>query len=162
MKEIRYVSGDATDPIGDGRKFIIHCCNDMGLWGAGFVVALSKKWKNPEIRYREWSREFLLGNKDRGDFCLGNVQFVRVEKDIVVANMIGQHGVGWKNGIPPIRYDSIEKCLKKVAKFATHNNAEVHAPRFGAGLAGGDWNKIEELIVDRLIHKGIGVTIYDF
>jgi hypothetical protein len=27
---IRYVEGDATAPEGDGRKIIVHVCNDVG------------------------------------------------------------------------------------------------------------------------------------
>ena len=51
--EIKYIKGDATRPIGDGSKLILHICNDVGAWGSGFVVALSKRWKEPEQKYRE-------------------------------------------------------------------------------------------------------------
>lgn len=46
--EILYIKGDATAPIGSGVKVITHICNDIGGWGKGFVLALSKKWKMPE------------------------------------------------------------------------------------------------------------------
>ena len=52
-KKINYLVGDATRPVGEGVKLIIHCCNDIGAWGAGFVVALSKRWEGPEKCYRE-------------------------------------------------------------------------------------------------------------
>lgn len=41
--EILYIKGDATAPIGSGVKVITHICNDIGGWGKGFVLALSKK-----------------------------------------------------------------------------------------------------------------------
>ncbi len=44
MIQINYVKGDATAPIGIGNKIIVHICNDIGRWGKGFVMALSKKW----------------------------------------------------------------------------------------------------------------------
>lgn len=28
---INYVIGDATAPQGEGPKFIVHCCNNIGL-----------------------------------------------------------------------------------------------------------------------------------
>lgn len=31
MSEIRYIQGDATQPVGDGPKVIVHICNDIGL-----------------------------------------------------------------------------------------------------------------------------------
>lgn len=153
-KEIKYIKGDATAPQGEGRKFIIHCCNDIGAWGAGFVLALSKNWPEPERRYKKWKRN------GRG-FKLGHIQVVRVEKDIYVINMIGQRDIKTKNGVPPIRYGSINKCLKKVAELAKEYKATVHAPRFGAGLAGGKWEKIEDLITEQLIDQDIKVTVYD-
>ena len=32
---ITFVDGDVTKPIGNGKKYIVHCCNDLGLWGKG-------------------------------------------------------------------------------------------------------------------------------
>lgn len=154
--KISYTKGDATTPKGEGNKIIIHVCNDVGGWGKGFVLALSKKWKLPETKYREW-----YASKE--NFSLGKVQFVQVEDDLWIGNMIGQHGVRkYKDGIPPIRYEAIEQALKAVAQKAIDLDAEVHAPRFGAGLAGGDWNVIEKMINDQLISKGVKCTIYDF
>jgi len=49
---IQYVKGDATTPQGDGHKIIVHVCNDLGKWGKGFVLAISKRWKEPEATYR--------------------------------------------------------------------------------------------------------------
>lgn len=150
MSKIKYVKGDATRPIGDGNKIIVHVCNDIGGWGAGFVLALSRRWDAPEKAYRSLSKE---------DLKLGNVQLVRVEEDIVVANMIGQHLCWAENGKPPIRYNAIAKALKEVNEHAVANNATIHCPRFGAGLAGGDWNMIEKIIRDAVT---VDVTVYDF
>jgi O-acetyl-ADP-ribose deacetylase (regulator of RNase III) len=147
---IRYIKGDATNPIGDGRKYIIHCCNDCGKWGAGFVLALSRKWKSPEREYRK-----------RPNYRLGDIQVCPVENDITIINMIGQHGIGRSvDGRPAIRYSAIRECLKQVFKVA--RGGSIHAPRFGAGLAGGDWNIIEALIKEELTENGIPVVIYDF
>ena len=46
--DIIYIKGDATSPISPGNKIITHICNDIGGWGKGFVLALSKKWKVTE------------------------------------------------------------------------------------------------------------------
>jgi len=160
MKEIQYTTGDATRPIGEGNKIITHCCNDCipGRWGAGFVLAISKRWKEPEEQYRKWS----VSKSNDNPYKLGQVQFVKVEKDIVVCNMIGQHGTGFYNNIPPIRYDAIESCLQKVSDVAKKYNATVNCPRFGCGLAGGDWEIIEDLIKNNLCAKDISVIVYDF
>jgi O-acetyl-ADP-ribose deacetylase (regulator of RNase III) len=48
MQAINYIKGDATAPISKGEKIICHICNDIGGWGKGFVLAISKRWKEPE------------------------------------------------------------------------------------------------------------------
>ncbi|HPN68168.1 MAG TPA: hypothetical protein PLZ32_01575 [Saprospiraceae bacterium] len=154
--EINYIKGDATNPTTEGNKIIVHVCNDIGGWGKGFVMAISKRWKQPEQHYREWF-------KSNDNFSLGQVQFVQVEADLWVANLIGQHKINKdENGNAPIRYDAILEGLEKVGNFAVENKATVHMPRIGCGLAGGTWDKIEPLILSSLTIKNIQVTVYDF
>jgi len=156
MKEIYYIKGDATAPVSENSKIIVHICNDIGGWGKGFVMAISKKWNLPEIKYREWF-------KTKIDFELGKVQFVQVENDLWVANLIGQHKINKdENGEPPIRYNAIEEGLKAVAFFAKENNLSVHMPRIGCGLAGGKWEVIEPIILKTLSENDLEVTVYDF
>jgi O-acetyl-ADP-ribose deacetylase (regulator of RNase III) len=156
IPDIKYVRGDATQPHGPGNKIIVHVCNDIGGWGKGFVLAISKRWKAPENNYRAWY-------SSQEDFELGNVQFVQVENDIWIANLIGQHKINKDElGNPPIRYEAISKGLNTVAQFAKVHDAAVHMPRIGCGLAGGTWEKIEPLIMENLIQNGIAVTVYDF
>lgn len=152
---INYIKGDATDPKSEKTKIIVHICNDIGGWGKGFVMAISKKWKLPETSYREWY-------KSKNNFTLGEVQFVKVEEDIWVANLIGQHKINKdENGQAPIRYDAIEIGLNKVCTFAKKQNADVHMPRIGCGLAGGKWELIEPIIVKTLVKNNIDVIVYD-
>ena len=94
MESIIYIWGDATNPIGDDNKLIVHICNDIGGWGKGFVMAISKKWKEPEKRYREWYASNI-------NFDLGEVQFIQVRENIFIANMIGQHKIKTANGKTP-------------------------------------------------------------
>jgi O-acetyl-ADP-ribose deacetylase (regulator of RNase III) len=152
---IKYIKGDATSPIGEGNKIIVHICNDIGAWGKGFVMALSAKWNKPETEYRDWY-------KKQTDFELGNVQFVQVEEDLYVANIIGQRDITKKNSMPPIRYEAVEEGLKKTAVKAKEIKASIHMPRIGSGLAGGYWNIIESIIIKTLIDNNVEVTVYDF
>ena len=153
---IRYLVGDATRPAGDGNRIIVHVCNDVGGWGRGFVVALSRRWPQPEASYRAWHKD-----RTANDFALGAVQLVKVEEGLWVANLIGQHGLRPQGGKPPIRYEALASGLAKVAELAKKNAASVHMPRIGAGLAGGNWEAIEPLIVRELAERGLDVTVYD-
>lgn len=161
---MRYVIGDATLPRSDGPKMIVHVCNTAGGWGAGFVLSLSRRWRDPERVYRH--------NKSSG-LELGTVQFVSVESDIVVANMIAQTGYGStklkhktdegyeEDHLPPIRYWALERCLEQVAHACLGGGFSVHMPRIGCSLAGGSWSKVSEIINRTLEKSGIDVTVYD-
>mgnify|MGYP003454510026 CR=1 FL=1 len=150
-----YRKGDATAPIGVGPKVLVHVCNDAGKWGKGFVLAVSKRWPEPEAAYR--------AAFESGKLELGEVQLVRVSDEITVANLIGQHGVARRGRIDaPIRYDAIRRGLQRIAEHAKLQHASVHMPRIGTGLAGGHWHDIEPLLQDTLCRAGIVVTVYDF
>lgn len=157
MKKINYIKGDATAPVGDGIKLILHVCNDIGGWGAGFVLALSNKWKQPESQYRRIQPKYLK---------LGFVQYIPVEQDTFVVNMVAQHTcMSNEFGVPPVRYGAIGTCLKQVVDFAKSLDsgdgpATIHMPRIGCGLAGGTWTIMEQIILDAT--DDIPVTVYDF
>ena len=156
---LTYVKGDATEPEGDGMKFIVHCCNNVGGWGAGFVMALSARWDQPEEDYRQAFKKI----KEQGfDYLpLGAIYVVEVEDDITVVNLIGQHSVGNNYGVPPIRYEAIQQGLKGLVPVVKLAKGSVHMPRMGAGLAGGDWDVIEKIIKETLGRAGIRTTVYD-
>jgi hypothetical protein len=198
---LNYVKGDATAPQGDGLKLVVHCCNNIGAWGAGFVMAISNKWPAPYEQYFNWmSKKEIEEGTVTGPPKLGECQFVPVEDNIIIVNMVGQEGTASKTVWPstsrvpvvkpPIRYEAIQKCLQKVAVQVTKLNAieqqlvkdtnttavdlglekqvepisfipvSVHCPKFGCGLAGGKWDKIEPLLISELIDRGINVTVY--
>ena len=149
---LTYVRGDATNPPGPGEKLIVHVCNDIGAWGAGFVLDLSRRWPQLEGAYRTWHHKGLQ---------LGNVQFVRVELDLAVANLIGQCGIRSANNPHPLDYGALEKGLVTVAEWALEHGATIHMPRIGCGLAGGSWDRVEALVMTCLCGRGLGVTVYD-
>ncbi|MER7585420.1 macro domain-containing protein [Kitasatospora sp. NPDC097691] len=157
MAEITYVRGDATTPLGKGVKVIAHVCNDLGGWGKGFVLALSRRWPEPEAAFRRWHRE-----RAKNDFGLGALQLVQVEPYVWVANLVGQRGIrtGRSSGVP-VRYEAIDTGLATLGEHALALGASVHMPRIGCGLAGGRWGKVEPLVTARLTARGVPVTVYD-
>jgi len=149
---IYYLVGDATRPEVVGKKIITHIVNDAGAWGAGFVVALSRRWPEAERAYRAWYSGF-----DWTYFGLGEVQFVEVENEITVANMVAQNGV--RGGGRLVDYYALQDCLYTVSQRAKEHAASIHMPRIGCGLGGGKWEEVERLIKIEL--AGLSVYVYD-
>lgn len=93
---------------------------------------------------------------------LAKFRWFRLEEDLWVCNMIGQHKtITSSKGVAPIRYEAVESCLEKLAVEALPLNAGIHMPRIGCGLAGGKWEEMEPVIKKTLLEKDIEVHVYD-
>jgi O-acetyl-ADP-ribose deacetylase (regulator of RNase III) len=154
---ITYIKGDATCPQSKGVKLICHVCNDLGRCSKGFVLALSRRWRQLEEQYRAW----YAGRVGEG-FGLGAVQFIRVEPHFWVANMVAQRDAKPGSSGPPIRYEALAECLRQVGERAIELGASAHMTRIGCGLAGGNWSRVEPLIEEALCRRGVAVSVYDF
>lgn len=145
------IKGDATAPEGDGKKMIVHIVNNCGVWGAGFVMVLSKKWAEPERAYR-----------GHASYAGGDVDYVHAysngTKDVVVANMVAQDGVGGFDR--KVNYEWLARCLEDVADNAKRFNYSVHMPKIGCGLGGGSWDIVKAIIKHEL--RDVDVTVYEF
>lgn len=150
---INYVVGDATEPLGSGPRLIVHVCNNIGAWGAGFVLALSRKWAAPEVAYR--AQHKLVG------LHMGDVTPVHVEPMLFVVNMVAQRGVRTDRMQIPLDYEALDICLGKVAQYRMDaaKIPGIHMPRIGCGLAGGTWAKVEPLLQKHFNNHN--VTVYD-
>lgn len=150
---VTYLIGDATAPDGRVPGVIAHVCNDSGGWGKGFVLALSRRWPEPEAAYRRWARS-------GQEFGLGMVQLVKVDDHLHVANMVAQHGYVSPANPVAVRYDALAQCLSKLAGRIGEGTI-IHMPRIGCGLAGGNWDQIEPLLQEHLAMAGFDVRVYD-
>jgi O-acetyl-ADP-ribose deacetylase (regulator of RNase III) len=157
---ISYQAGDATDPPpSDGPRVIVHVCNNVGAWGAGFTRAVSRRWSRPEWVYRA---TFKARADSETPLPLGSVQFVAVGDGILVANMIAQNGLRSPSRRVVIDYPALADCLTSVAEFCKERGASVHMPRIGCGLAGGEWGAVVKVIAGTLGMLDVPVTVYDF
>ncbi len=157
MAKIHYLKGDATLPQAAGNKIIAHICNDVGSWGKGFFMQVSRRWSSPEQAYRAWHRD-----RASNDFGLGAIQVVQVGSYIHIAHMVAQKGLVSSADGPSIRYDALADCLAKLAHVARGIGASVHMPRIGTGSAGAGWEQVEPIIHAQLVVAGIQVYVYDF
>ena len=160
MAKIHYVIGDATDPIvrDNENSLIVHCCNTLGFWGAGFVVPLGKRYPKAKESYKQYIEK-------NGKGHLADVDEVKVADNIYVENLIGQSFLYKQpNGQIPCNYLAIELGFRSIIEkwMAKTENYSIHMPRIGCGLAGGDWKTIENIIQRIFIDiADVDVFVYD-
>lgn len=145
----------------NSNVIIPHVCNNIGVFGGGFSGSVAMNF--PIVK-----ENFLLLGKPK----LGYVQYISVSKNkinhntLVVANMIAQNGTISKKNPRPINYEYLVKCMIDVRIYAenlqktSEQNVEIHCPKFGSALAGGNWLFIEDLIYD--IWKNLPVFVYSY
>jgi len=83
--------------------------------------------------------------------------------NIWIANMIAQHDF-YRKGDPKgkvyLQYDALKTSLDKVNSFAKGiQGVSIHMPRIGCGLAGGTWDKVQEVIEECKLSE---TYVYDF
>lgn len=164
MKELKMnkgkyqiIKGDVTNPVGEGVKVIPHIISDVGVCGAGVAKTIVEKW--PDVKLD------ILSTKGRnGELVLGDCIRSWVENNrIIIISMIAQKGLKNKDNPFPIKYAALVDCMRKVLEFVYPNNSySIHCPKFGSGLAGGDWKFIEKLIQEIWVNNGIDVTVYEY
>lgn len=155
------MTGDATRPVRTHENILVaHVVNDRGGWGKGFVLTVSKRWPLAEKDYRVWAKAGRTGDASSPPFQLGEILITKVEAALGVAHLLAQRGYIGPDNPTPLSYEALTQCLRKLAGIAAAQNASIHMPRIGAGLAGGDWPRIRRIIEQELGH--LPVYIYTF
>ncbi len=167
MPKLTYVEGDLFSNLGGKDKSIIitHVVNNKGVWGGGFVVPLARSFPSVKSAYQRWEMLEIGDSKDRAlywpnnRFGLGNSQFLCVAPNIVVVNMVAQDND--KEG-RFVDYGALVTCMQVVVRAGIPMfDPIIYCPLFGAGIGGGSWHIIEEIIHDVWL-KYVDVTAFYF
>lgn len=144
---IKYITGDL---VKDSDKFdvLVHGCNCFCTMNSG--IAPQIKHKFPEA----YEVDCMTNSGDINK--LGRITFTRNTTPIIV-NSYTQFRYGRDK--MHVDYDALRKCMITIKlKFS---GKKIGMPKIGAGLAGGDWGKIEKIINDALADEDVTVVIWN-
>jgi O-acetyl-ADP-ribose deacetylase (regulator of RNase III) len=152
---ITFLNGDAASPQGSEAKVIVHVVNDAtATWGgSGFAPQLRARYPGLQESFREWA-------EGTGGLQLGRIHLYEVEEGVSVCTMVAQHNYGRRAAKIPLRYLTLEQCLRELRTVLKNSAASVHMPKIGSGQAGGNWSVIEEIISRQLLGVATSVTVY--
>jgi O-acetyl-ADP-ribose deacetylase (regulator of RNase III) len=156
FKMLKYVKGNLIDMAFAGEFDIIaHGCNCFNTWGAG--IAKEMKVKCPSA-YKE-DMKTKKGDKSKlGSFTIGVVNGDISDHVFLVCNFYTQYDYG--RGLK-FNYDKFRECLINFRRDMTVPYFRIGMPKIGAGHAGGDWNKIEQIIIDELGDLDVTIVEWD-
>lgn len=129
------------DLLGESFGILVHGVNCRGRMGAGIGLTIAKRY--PQV-YKSYIA-FCDRLRYRHDFLLGQVDFVKITDDLIIANAFTQHDYG-RESIRYVSYDAVDSCFSKIGAYAASKNLPVMFPKIGAGLAGGNWDVISAII----------------
>ena len=134
MKQIKF-----GDMLQTEQGILVHGCNAQGVMGSGIALTIKNKYPNAFADYKEFCGLTPMDER------LGKTVLSRVGLRLTVANCITQLHFG-REGKQYVSYKAIQECFEAVCKEAYVQGAHVHYPLIGAGLGGGDWAIISEII----------------
>ena len=137
---MKTVKGDLIKMSLDGYfDILVHGCNCFGSMGAGIAKQIAEQW--PGVLYVDQLTNY--GDQSK----LGSYsKYYDEDNKITIINMYTQYSVG--KGCQ-VNYDAVKFGFQTLNDmYKTFSSVRIGIPKIGAGLGGGDWNKIKQIIVD--------------
>jgi 5'-nucleotidase len=135
VPKYREIEGDILE-LSKKQEVIAHGCNCQSKMGAGLAPKMAEKFGCDKF-------EMELMGPDKSK--LGKIDHKKVD-GINIVNAYTQEGYGPGKQVD---YDAIINCMRAINKrFAGHT---VSLPKIGAGLGGGDWDIIKDIIKRELV-----------
>lgn len=165
------IEGDLIALAKQGEFDVItHGCNCLSNMGAGIAPQMAKAFGVNTFEMETWGATIeKLGCIDWKTFVLGKNSIWSLDRadnklnepELVVVNSYTQfrYGKNHTDGVSkPLDYEALTLCMRKINH--TFKGKHIGLPKIGAGLAGGDWNRIKKIIQTELKDMKVSVVIY--
>ena len=134
MSISRYINGDITETE---LTYIAHGVNCQNRMGSGVAKALFTRFPEVKIEYHKLFDDYFKPS-------LGEIDYVQ-SGDKYIINCFTQFNYGY-DGKRYVNYAAVAQCFESIR---IQLKGEIIAiPKIGCGLAGGNWEFMEQLIND--------------
>lgn len=136
MTKIRYVAGDILNAP---EEWIAHGVNAQGRMGSGVAKVLFE-------RYPKMRQDYLNAYQSKGNrLFLGDIIVTEGHPHSIIS-AVTQEFYGYDKKLY-VSYQGLAACFTNMDTLASIRGIRAIAlPLIGAGLAGGDWKQIEDII----------------
>jgi O-acetyl-ADP-ribose deacetylase (regulator of RNase III) len=150
---MKTTKGDLIQLALDGNfDVIIHGCNCFHTMGSGVARSIRESFPEAYVADRKKTK--------RGDIKkLGTVSTARTKHGVHVVNAYTQFKFG--TGNKHISYKALRSCFRLVNRLFPDTSIRFGYPKIGAGLAGGDWDIIRQIIDEELAGRDHTLVEYD-
>ncbi len=154
----KLITGNLIELANQGDfDVIIHGCNCFCTFGAGLALQIKRSF--PEAHWADKKTSY--GSRLKlGTYSSANIKIrvdgVEQRQLLTVVNAYTQFD--YKGSGVRVDYDAIERVFGKI--HSDFPGLRIGIPKIGAGLARGDWQRIEGIIAKQL--TGDDYTIVEF
>jgi O-acetyl-ADP-ribose deacetylase (regulator of RNase III) len=136
MKKIAF-----GDMLSVKKGILVHGCNNHGAMNSGIAKQVRTQYPGAYLAYVENIKRWQNLRED----CLGKVVWYQQDDELLIANGITQDGFG-RDGNQYVKYKALAEVFAEVAIIANAGPLDIHYPLIGAGLGGGNWAIISDII----------------
>ena len=151
---IKYEKGDLLDREKFKFNAIVHGCNCFHTMKSGVAGQIAERY--PEAIEADKMTEF--GDKKKlGSISVGAVELGDDPYLIINAYTQFEYGTGKVH----LDYEALEAAREQINEVFKPEDYTLGFPQIGCGLAGGDWDKVEEIMNKVFKDREITVVIYE-
>lgn len=125
------------------QKYIAHGVNCQNKMGSGVAKVLFGKYPTVKEDYHKTYHVMVNVLNERQNL-LGLFDESKQDDGTIILNMFTQYNYGY-DGEKYVSYDAIYDCFTNAVECGIK---EIAIPKIGAGLAGGNWDIISQIIDD--------------
>ena len=143
---IKIVKGDLLTVE---KGIIGHQVNCQGKMGSGVALQIKKKYPLAYQEYKSLVDEHSpeVNGEDLRKDLLGQVNGVKINENLYIANMFGQLNYGY-DGKQYTNTEALFNCFKIVRKVSEQTGLPVYLPyMIGCYRGGGDWKLVEDYLL---------------
>lgn len=141
---VTIVRGDLLEADAD---IICHQVNCQGVMGSGVAKQIADKWPYVKKEYTEFCRKRKQKEDLLGDTMLVPSNGIQRKGEPMILSIFGQFYYG-HDGVYT-DYSALTKAFRKMNRL--YKGMTLAFPHgFGCGLAGGDWQDVEQMLVKLL------------
>lgn len=150
---MRTVHGDIIRLAQDGAFDVIaHGCNCFHTMGGGLAAQVKRHF--PEAHETDLATPY--GDRAKLGTCsVAVVTTAAGALTIVNAYTQFQPSMG---GSVDVDYDAVGRAMSWLKSH--HTGKRIGLPQIGAGLAGGDWSRIQAIIAEQLVGEDVSIVIF--
>lgn len=148
MKLIKFGDIFAAEKHDAPLNFLVHGCNAQGVMGSGLAIQVRTTFPGAYAAYKNHVDKHGAGNPE----LLGSISTHLAGSNFYIVNAITQLDFG-RGPKRYVSYEAVQKAFSATILEAVHVmnqqkvvRAAIHYPLIGAGLGGGDWSIISEII----------------